>query len=267
MNKLQVTIHDKAGRVQYDQLHTAPSDWNEVNRQHLMAWGAALCSGLTFANAMIVFAAILYGIPVRLYKCISKPDANAIAETVHFFFKKNQLNNWLIPSIWCGWFKYYGPKSRLANITVGEFDKLEYCYEQFNNTKNPEYLDTLAAILYRPQRYWNIDQDIRVKLTTHGYVRRAKRFKKLPLALKTAIYLNYEGCRHYLHKRFKDIFEGKKTAGQSDKILTPWPKIIESGSNDIFGPHESTKNTFLHDFLSRLATRIKEMKELEQNNH
>lgn len=267
MNKLQVTINSKAGAVQYDQLHTGPSGWADMTRSHLMAWAGAFTSSQTVKNARLILAALLYGIPQQLFVCVKGPDQDVIAGAVNFLFQKNELNNWLIPSIWHRFFKYHGPKHRLANITVNEFEKCEYCYEQFGLTKNPEYLDTLAAILYRPCRFWGVDDDIRVKLTAHGYIKRAKRFKKLSPVLKTAIYLNYEGCRNYLHKRFKDVFEkpanGKAAAGGA---ITPWPKIIESGSNDIFGAHQTTKTTLLHDFLSRLGTRIKEMKELEANH-
>lgn len=263
MHKLQLTIHNTAGKVQYDKLHAAPSTWKEMTRHHLMHLAAALLAKQPIGDAALILSALLFNIPQRLFICITSLDREALADSVTFLFQKNGLNDWLIPSIWFGFFKYYGPKHRLANLTVQEYDKCEYCYEQWGRTQNNEYLDTLAAILYRPQRFWGINEDIRVPLTTHGYTKRARRFKKLSPALRVAIYLNYEGCRNFLHSRFKGVFEKPGSGKAAKPQITPWPKIIESGSNDIFGPHETTKQTLLYDFLSRLESRIKEMKELE----
>jgi hypothetical protein len=215
-------------------------------------------------------AAMLYGIPEKLFICIPDNAADDLVKSVKFLFCKNLLTNWLIPSVWQGVFKYHGPKNGLANVTIHEFGLCEHCYEKFQLTKNHEYLDTLMAILYRPRRFWGIDDDIRVKLTTYGYVRRAKRFKKLPERIKVAVLLNYEGCRNALHMKFKDVFTpGKKAKKGAEKLQKPqivtWSKIIEAGANDIFGPLADTRISNLHDFLSRLNTRNKLQAEMEGN--
>lgn len=266
MNQAELHIENPRGRVIYHQVHTAPASWSEMTGKHLVLWAASFGTRLKVERAMQVVAAHLYNMPLSVFKVVPESQVHKLAKSIAFLYGKNQLKNWLIPSVWRGIFKYHGPKNGLANVTMHEFSLCELCYEQYLNTSDPEYLYTLAAILYRPCRFFNIDNDIRVKLTTHGYVKRAKRFKTLPLRVIYAIYLNYEGCRHFLQDKFKDAFEKPKGPKSSKrvKMITPWAKIIEAGSNDIFGTYEQTRNTNLHDYLSRLGTRIKEQRELEE---
>jgi len=270
MNRADIHIESSKGATLYRNTHTAPASWEEMTRKHLLIWAASLSSSLTIELASRVMAAMLYGIPQKLFICIPDNAADDLVKSVKFLFGKNTLTNWLIPSIWRGFFKYHGPKTGLANVTIHEFGLCEHCYEKFQATKNYEYLDTLMAILYRPRRFWGIDDDIRVNLTTHGYVKRAKRFKKLPQALKAAVLLNYEGCRNALHVKYKEVFtpakQPKKALQKPQKVqIVPWAKIIEAGANDIFGPLRDTKRSNLHDFLSRLNTRNKLNAEMEAN--
>lgn len=266
MNKAQLHIVNPSGATTYNQLHSAPASWAEMTREHLLIWAASFGTGLKVSLAKQVLAALLYQIPVKLYKYIPERESERLAASLKFLFAKNMLSAWLIPSIWQGIFKYHGPKSGLVNATINEFTLCERCYEQFQNTEDPEYLYTLAAILYRPCRFWGIDDDIRAKLTNHGYITRAKRFKKMPIRVIYAVYLNYEGCRHFLHAKYKDAFTPSKSKKIAKVITeTPWAKIIESGANDIFGTYQMTKESNLHNFLSRLGTRIQENKKLEED--
>ncbi|QTE38494.1 hypothetical protein J3L18_05300 [Mucilaginibacter gossypii] len=270
MNRADIHIKSSKGATLYRETHTAPASWAEMTRKHLIIWAASLSSKLTIELASRIMAAMLYRIPEKLFICIPDNAADDLVKSVKFLFGKNLLSNWLISSIWQGVFKYHGPKNGLANVTIYEFGLCEHCYDKFQLTKNHEYIDTLMAILYRPRRFWGIDDDIRVKLTTFGYVRRAKRFKSVSIGVKVAVLLNYEGCRNALHLKYKEVFTpGKKAKKGAEKQqkpeITPWPKIIEAGANDIFGTLADTKTSNLHDFLSRLNTRNKLQKELEAN--
>lgn len=265
MHKAQIIIENAAGIETYNQLHTAPASWKEMTREHLLQWASVMGSKLRVDAAKVQLASRMFGIPKKQFAFIKESDTWPLSEAVGFLLKKNMLSNWLIPAIWHRLFKYYGPKNKLANLTIHEYKLCEHCYESYGATANIEYLDTLVAILYRPQRFFHIDDDIRVKLTNYGYVKRAKRFKKLHLGLKYAIYLNYEGCRNCLHQAYPDVFiKGGKVVKNKKPQITPWPKIIESAANDIFGPLSTTETTNLHTFLSRLGTRIKDQRELDE---
>lgn len=265
MNKIELEINNQAGSLIYQKVHQAPAKWDELTKDQLLLLAATMGSKLIFKDARNILAILLYKVPVRLVKHLNSLSLDDIGDTISFLFKKNTLNNWLIEAFRHRLFKYYGPKKQLSNITVDEYILTERCYEQFGNTKNAEYLDTLAAILYRPKRFSDIDNDIRRQLTAYGYIKRAKRFKSLPLRLKYAIYLNYEGCRNYIIENNKDVFTpGKSTGKQEKQSLTPWADIVSSSAPGAFGTIKETKAANLHEFLKKLGATIREAKELEE---
>lgn len=265
MDVIEVIVESEAGKVLYHQKHTGPSAWNELGKKDLLNWASVMSTGYELADARAMLAYLLFNIPVGLYKYLKQRNSRTIGQKTSWLFKRNKLDTWLIPFIWKGIFKYYGPKSKLSNLTLKEYSLTEHCYEQFANTKNIEYLDTLAAILYRPQRFWSIDTDIRRALTTYGYIKRAKRFKKLPIGLKYAIYLNYEGCRNFIIDHNPDVFSSKSQSGQQSKVnITQWSKILESAAGGKFGTIAETKESNLHEFLSELGAQIRQAREMER---
>ncbi len=266
MHTVDLNIKNLQGRVVYDKTHTGPACWKELTREQLLYWAAAMGTNLKLDNARMYLAFLLFGIPHKVTRYLHKADCMQIGDKIRWMFKKNLLHNWLIPVVYHRAFKYHGPKSSLANLTVKEYQLTELCYDQYGITKETGYLDTLAAILYRPRRFFRIDDDIRVALTNRGYVKRAKRFKTLSPAFKHAIYLNYEGCRNHIIDRNPDVFSVKKTGAKAIKTITPWNKIVESAAGGKFGTMRETKESNLHEFLSELGARIRENRELEKNN-
>lgn len=265
MHTAEIQIESPSGKGIYNEIHTAPASWSEMTGAHLLLWASVLGSSLERHNAEQQLAAFLYKIPLRLFKYISGSTIMPLAESVAFLFKKNKLNKWLIKSFRLGLMYYHGPKDGLANATISEFTLCEHCYTRFQDSRDLAYLETLAAILYRPRRFGSIDNDIRMPLTTQGYVRRAESFKKLTAGQKFATFLNYEGCRNFIHSKYPDVFTPGKRSKNSKSVAQPqWAKIIESASSDIFGTYDQTSDTNLHVFLSRLGTRIKEQRELEK---
>jgi hypothetical protein len=244
--------------------YEAPASWTEMTRKHLLLWAATMSSRLPVSRALQVLAAALYAIDKKAQPYILPSEYTRLGKSVAFLLGKNGLRTWLVPVIRHRLRKYYGPKSELGNITVEEFTLCELCLERYQQTGEVKYLETLAAILYRPRRWRHVNDDIRKPLTVHGYVKRSKRFAALPHVLKVAIYLNYEGCRNFLHDRHKDVFQkGNDKAGNAKPGITSWSTIVQSAAGDIFGPLESTRQSNLHDFLSRLGVRMKEAREFE----
>lgn len=240
---------------------TGPSGWHDLTREHLIFWASAMCSGVTALRAKVILAALLYEIPAKtLTTVLDRKERFRLSLSIGFLFKRNQLHRWLLPKFSFRMRTYHGPKSRLSNITALEFSLCELCYEQFDRTKRIEWLEMLAAILFRPKRWFGIDDDIRQALTTNSTEARAIRFRKLPERIKWAIYLNYEGCRNYIIDNNKEIFK-KGEPGNAPAKLTPWSKIVQSGAGGIFGTLTETERSNAHKFLSELNTRLKEKKD------
>lgn len=263
MGEIELT-RSKAGIPFRTDHYYGPRSWNEMERKHLIIWAASMASGLEEFEAQKICAAQLYGIPRNVYvNVIPAKDKVRLALSVSFLFKRNQLDKWLIPSFWHRLTKYHGPKSKLMNITVKEFGLLEHCYNRFQETGNDAFLDHMAAILYRPRKYFGIDDDIRRPLRDHSLQKRADRFAKLPMVIKWAIFLNYEGCRNFIHRQFREVYS---TAGATKSATAPkqnnqWQLVINAAAGGKFGTLYETENSNLHKFLLDLRERAKEIRE------
>lgn len=255
------------GKITRQEVYSGPAGWKEFTAEHFILWASAMCSGLQSLDAKSILAAMLYKMPRKVFfKVLDKKERVRLSFAIDFLFKKNGLQQWLLPSIVYRLKKYYGPKSRLSNITAEEFTLCEHCYEQFDITKKIDYLEMLAAILYRPRRWFNIDNDLRQALTINSTEARALKFKKLPDRLKWSIYLNYEGCRNFIIDNNPEIFK-KGDGSPGPKSLTPWSKIVQNGAGGIFGTLQETEKSNAHKFLSELNTRMKEKKAADQNSN
>lgn len=254
----------KNGQVIRNKVYSGPSKWEDINRYHLISWASTMCSDAKVLVAKKVLAARLYKISRHtLSKVLSKKDQYRLSLSIGFLFGINQLHHWVIPFFYFRFRKYYGPKNKLSNLTAEEFTLCEFCYEQFDLTKDVKYLNHLTAILYRSRRWFNIDNDLRAGLKTLSFEKRALRFAKLPDRLRYAIYLNYEGCRNFIIKNNPEIFKKGKGAGKGPKI-TPWSRIVQSGAGGIFGTLQETEKSNIHKFLSELNARLKENRENQQ---
>lgn len=237
---------------------TGPGNWKEMKKEHLILWAATMASSLTTLKAKQLLAAMLYAIPRKVFsKVFGEKERVKLSFAIRFLFKKNQLIAWLIPSFWFGLRKYHGPKDRLSNLTAEEFGLCELCYENFDKTKDKGYLDALAAILYRPRRYFGIDDDIRKPLTHYSREKRAKRFKKLPDHIRWSVYLNYEGCRNLIIALHKEVF--KKAAPGATVKPASWAKVVQGAAGGIFGTLRETERSNVYKFLSELNDRLKEI--------
>lgn len=263
MGEIELT-RSKAGIAFRTDHYYGPRSWNEMERKHLIIWAACMSSGVEEFEAQKICAAQLYGIPRNVYvEVIPAKDKVRLALSVGFLFKRNQLDKWLIPSFWHRFTKYHGPKSKLMNITVREFGLLEHCYNRFQETGIDGYLDHLAAILYRPRKYFGIDDDIRRPLRDHALQKRADRFAKLPMVTKWAIFLNYEGCRNFIHRQFREVYStaGAIGSAKDHRQNNQWQLVINAASGGKFGTLTETENSNLHKFLLDLRERAKEIRE------
>lgn len=184
MGEIDITIRGKLTT------YTGPASFREMEKKHLLMWAATMCSNLTTQKAKNILVGMLYGIPE--IPEIPEHLKLMMSWKIKFLFKKNELSTWLIPAFYFRFRKYYGPKSKLSNINAEEFSLCELCYEKFQETKDIAFIDALAAILYRPRRFFDIDDDIRMPLRAYSREIRTKKFKKISEKMRWSIYLNYE---------------------------------------------------------------------------
>lgn len=92
---------------------------------------------------------------------------------------------------------------RLYNATFEEYLMAENYYFAFTETKKPEHLDNLVAVLYRlPWHWWNAAK----------IQKRARWFRLVDPAIKNSVFMWYTGFRAYVPKRCPQLFTGKKSS-------------------------------------------------------
>lgn len=148
----------------------------------------------------------------------------------------------------------HAPADRITNLTVNEFAHADDLYLGWFKTKDFEYLQYLAAVLYR-----ELDANgKRVVFDKTELDARAQQWKKIDKPTLLAIALSYQGCRSYLTAQFPIVFP-KPTPNNKSK--TPrnsgFGKLVLYMSGGKFGTHNETKNTNIYTFLSEFEEQLK----------
>lgn len=91
---------------------------------------------------------------------------------------------------------------RLYNASFEEYLMAENYYFAYTETKLPEHLDNLIAVLYRlPWHRWNAN-----KIQS-----RARWFRSVDPVIKNSVFMWYTGFRAFVPKRCPQLFTGKKS--------------------------------------------------------
>lgn len=144
------------------------------------------------------------------------------------------LTQCLIPSFRLGIHRFYAPDHYMKNISGGEFHYCESYYQEYLQQADPEALDQLIAVLYRPKGkgaahdplHKNYKGDPRIKL--NPIEKRAAQFQKLDDASKAAILIWYQGCRQHIIDTHPQLF--KKENGES---TGSWMDVFDSLSDNL----------------------------------
>ena len=251
------------------------SAWNELSQKQLYIISDVLHSKTLLIDGKIRLAIALLGIKMRLFLRFTASQVHDILPITQFILEENKLTKNLVPYLKVGSKRFYGPTSRLANITIEEFGFADTFYTRFKETMEDEWICRLCAVLYRPQRSGynpksdSYKGDIREDFNKHLVFVRARRFEKLNSSQKYAIYLFYEGCRNEIIKKHKHVFAKRKPTGKS----FGWGGILVDLAGNKFGGHEQTKRANLFDVLGHLemegikATKLKEEYKKIKNKH
>jgi hypothetical protein len=92
---------------------------------------------------------------------------------------------------------------RLYNASFEEYLMAENYYFAFTETKLPEHLDNLIAVLYRlPWQRWSAN-----KIQSRG-----RWCSGVSPAIKNSVFMWYTGFRAFVPKRCEQLFKGKKSS-------------------------------------------------------
>jgi hypothetical protein len=246
-----------------EQAFTAPSKWEEVKAKDLLQ--ISLATGIQDKSKRFreILTCRMYNIPQALYFKLRPGQQVQLSHTLNWIFAKNAISNWLMGAVKVGKVKLFGPKHRLADLTIEEFMYTEAAYERWLQSSKTEYLDTLFAVLYRRKIFFSL---YRRKFDARHLAKQEVRATRLKNYVKKAVALNYSGCRNFIIDRHPNIW--KAAADSLEKkdghTLTNWAAIILDLAGDKFGTYEQTLKSNLWIVLADLDKKAKTVAEMEK---
>jgi hypothetical protein len=242
------------------QVFYGPGKWDELDAEGLLQL-AAVTSLDKFKSMMPYYLVMkLFKVPVRLFRKLRQSQMIQLESCLDWMSEKNNLTKWLIDPVTISRQIYYGPKNRLANLTVEEFMYAEAAYAKWLTTQKLDPLYTLFATLYRKRSFWFKK---RLLFTdTHKEKAEAGALSLRPHVLK-AIAINYAGCRNFIIEKHPNVW---KPVVQDDKPLTKaqapqkvdWVGLALQQSGDKFGTYDQTIKVNLWLFLADMDKKVKE---------
>jgi hypothetical protein len=250
------------------QAYQLPSRWDELSRQQLVKIAALSGANLSAVNTSKIFFLILtLSLPwwqrLRLqfffFLQSSIEEKGDFLLLTQSFVDFPQFSAQKVLNIGVGFVPkrktLHAPLSKLANATLWEYILSEKYFLEYMKDRKEESLNKLIAVLYRPARKTynpDEDEDIRVPLIDSTVQGRATQIARLPLPLRHAILMWYDGCRALIIQSFPLIFPKPKTDQN-----TP------GGTMQFAGPKN---NGGWIDLISQLSTTMSDFKKIGDTN-
>lgn len=263
MNTLDIKLRKPGTDEVIVKSYVGASKWNELTESDLITLAKASEVGLNISKSKMVMAMKLYNIDYRSFKNLNNENKYHIIKLCNFLFEKCELNKWLIKKVRIGFKTYYGPEDYLSDLTGAEMAWLEAKFADYQRTFKAEIIDEIIAILYRPKRLF---AKKRMPFTEELAEKTLNRVKLLPKSVKTAIFLNYKGCRNFIIDKHPVIFSGDAEKNpKKNHSKSVWEPVLRKiAKTGVFGDYESTKKQNFYTILAEVTDMITESQELQQ---
>ena len=202
MVNLDITVPAKYALLPNKRIkRTVPENWAEVTVKQFFGYLKALKLGRTATEVRLLTARYLLPLPWYLFYTLNRVQLAQITYELRWM---NQLP--LTISMFKTINGLEGPGDSFSTLTIGEFAAASAYYDQYRRTHNPELLDYLIAVLYRPDRTKRFSAE-----TMESYL---PKLRKVHPDIKLGVYLYFGGCLSELSKRYPRLFSGGvSTAG------------------------------------------------------
>lgn len=262
MNQLELKLRKPGTDKVITKSYVGASRWNELTESDLIALAKASEFGLNIAKSKMLMAIKLYKIDYRSFMNLSHENKYHLTKLCNFIFEKCELNKWVIKKIRIGFKTYYGPEDYLSDLTGAEMAWLEAKFSDYQKDFNQAIIDEIIAILYRPKKLF---AKKRLPFSEELAEETLKRVKLLPKSVKTAIFLNYKGCRNFIIDKHPVIFSGEaKTSTKKNHNKSVWEPVYRKlAKSGVFGNYEETKKQNFYTILAEVTDMITESQELQ----
>jgi hypothetical protein len=241
--------------------YSYPMGWEELSRRQLLRIFKAMAK-FGPDSGLFVLSLIWHALRLKrrvfqddrtrfIIKELPSEDKITIAHSPNILGWFFNMERYPMPYIFRWFFLrgrlYVGPYRRLTKLETGELCNAMWYHQEYHDNQNPEDLQRLIAVLYRPVSIWkfikrcfssNPNGDIRKPINDFLHETRAKRLRKLP-SHKAAIILAMWGVAQ---KEFaaKHKLTFKRSGKSSKKNPRDMVKFIISMAGDKFGTVEKT---------------------------
>ncbi|MGB3587512.1 MAG: hypothetical protein WBA23_13275 [Tunicatimonas sp.] len=196
MVNLDVTIPTKFRLLPNKRIKRAvPENWAEVTVKQFFGYLKALKLGRTATEVRLLTARYLLPLPWYLFYTLNRVQLAQITYELRWM---NQLP--LTISMFKTINGFVGPGDSFSTLTIGEFAAASAYYDQYRGTHNPELLDYLIAVLYRPDRTKRFSAE-----AMESYL---PKLRKVHPDIKLGVYLYLGGCLSELANRYPRLFSG-----------------------------------------------------------
>jgi hypothetical protein len=227
-----------------------PKSWDEMSQKQFEKIALHFNTAETNVKFYITLFFLLTN--VKWWQFAKKAKMRIVLRTVplsdlhqnyDFIFKEN--NRTIFPdNIKIGKTKYFPPQNRISNLTADEFAIVDDLHIKWRETKNVEYLQYMAAVLY----YGSGKRGSFDKNELHD---KAKPFSKLSIKKLLAIELAYFGCKNNLVKRFPKAFPKQKPGEAKPKKKYGFSKVILSMAKGDLSKLDLIKKVNIYTFLEQ----------------
>lgn len=245
------------------QTYHGPAGWSDLTPAGLLHLARLQPFLELKESAKYLLLKYLFHAQSKMFKLLKESHLIQACVLLDWIYTKNTLSKWLLPKVSTINTDFYGPQSRLADLTAREFAYTEAVYEHWLNDGNEAHLHKLFAILYRKGHWWSgkklpfdpekLDKNIEATAGVKLYVKRA-------------VLLNYVGCRNYIisvHPHiWKQAIQAKLNSGAKTNH-THWMEIFMNLAGDKFGTYAQTLQTDVWLVLTDMDMKAKQAEELE----
>lgn len=139
---------------------------------------------------------------------------------------------------------FFPPQNRIANLTADEFAIVDDLHIKWRESKNIEYLQYMAAVLYSEGKQ-------RILFDKNDLHDKAILFKHVPVKKLLAVEMAYFGCKNNLVKRFPKAFPKPKPGTAKPKKKYGFSKVILSMAKGDLSKLEKIKKVNIYTFLEQ----------------
>lgn len=192
-----------------------------------------------------------------------------------WIFATSNLTDYKIKSFRLGLFRYHGPVKNILNLNAAEVTFGYEIFKLYSEKANPDYLNSLVAILYRrknplswmKQFIYGYNGDVRLPLNSFTLEKRAQKFKKLDIETKTIIFLMFAGKwdefqnmerNKLIFPKFNEVNNKKK----EDPLI--WQKIMmKMAESGVFGDLNNVEKMDKDRFFLAMVKNVEEYIEIK----